>query len=149
MAKCFKSNKGEIEKALRVDEENEPRCRPDSWWAWLVCGASTMSVAIILGIIYSFGLLLPPLMETFDETRQTTGIALANRTFGNRIQSEDWDWVRQSNQIQQRSLDEFDFGTNRNQPSTANRIELNLSYRLRSIRFVAELNRTATVDCVW
>ena len=89
MAKCFKSNKGEIEKALKVDEENEPRCRPDSWWAWLVCGASTMSVAIILGIIYSFGLLLPPLMETFDETRQTTGIVLANRTFGNRTQSED------------------------------------------------------------
>ena len=79
MTKCFKGNKDEIEKALRVHEENEPRCHgPDSWWAWLVCGASAMSVAIILGIIYSFGLLLPPLMESFDETRQTTGIAVAN-----------------------------------------------------------------------
>ena len=79
MNKCFKSNKDEIEKALRVHEGNEPRYRgPDSWWAWLVCGASAMSVAIILGIIYSFGLLLPPLMETFDETRQATGIAIAN-----------------------------------------------------------------------
>jgi len=85
MAKCFKSNKGE--KALRVHDENhEPTCRPDSLWSWLVCAASAMSVVIIMGIIYSFGLLLPTLMETFDETRQTTGIA-SNRTFGNRTQS--------------------------------------------------------------
>ena len=85
MAKCFKSNKGE--KALRVQVENhEPTCRPDSWWSWLVCAASAMSVVIIMGIIYSFGLLLPTLMETFDETRQTTGIA-SNRTFENRTQS--------------------------------------------------------------
>lgn len=149
MTKCFKSDRGEIEEAQRVHEENEPRCRgPDSWWAWLVCGASAISVAIILGIIYSFGLLLPPLMETFDETRQTTGIAIANRTFGNRTQS-----VRQSEQIQQRSLDEFDFRTNRTQPSKSNRSELNPSYRLclivfDYIRFAAELNRTATADYV-
>ena len=74
MTKCFKNDKGEIEKALKVHEENEPRCRPDSLWSWLVCAASAMSVVIIMGIIYSFGLLLPPLMETFDETRQKTGI---------------------------------------------------------------------------
>ena len=79
MTKCFKSSKDKIEKAVRVHEENhEPRCRPDSWWSWLVCAASTISVVIVLGIIYSFGLLLPPLMETFGETRQTTGIAIVN-----------------------------------------------------------------------
>lgn len=76
MTKCFKSNKGEIEKALKEQpKEYEPKRRPDSWWSWLVCAAFAMSVVIVVGITYSFGLLLPPLMETFDETRQATGNA--------------------------------------------------------------------------
>ena len=54
-------------------EKYEPICRPDSWWSWLVCAASTLSVLIMAGITYSFGLLLPTLMEHFNETRQATG----------------------------------------------------------------------------
>lgn len=64
------------DQATKVCEEYElevPKCRPDSWWSWLVCAASAMSVVIIVGITYCFGLLLPPLMENFDETRQATG----------------------------------------------------------------------------
>ena len=80
MIKCSKNGKGEIEKALGVPEENEPKCRPDSCWSWLVCAGSTMLVVIIMGIAYSFGLLLPSLMETFDETRQTTGIVRSTKT---------------------------------------------------------------------
>lgn len=79
MTKCSKNSKSEIEKALRVPEENEPKCRPDSCWSWLVCAGSTMLVVIIMGITYSFGLLLPPLMETFDETRQTIGIVRSTK----------------------------------------------------------------------
>ena len=56
-----------------VFEEREPKCRPDSWWSWLVCAASALSVLIVAGITYSFGLLLPPLMDHFNETRQATG----------------------------------------------------------------------------
>ena len=153
MTKCLKSNTNEIEKALRVHEENEPKCRgPDGWWAWLVCGASAMSVAIILGIIYSFGLLLPPLMETFDETRQTTGIAIANRKFGNRTQSaEDWDWVRPANSRTKSNKEacmSSISGPNRTQPNKSNRTHHIDWARLCSIRFVTELNRTATVDYV-
>lgn len=60
-----------------VCEEHEvpttSACRPDSWWSWLVCCSSAMSVIIVVGITYCFGLLLSPLMEYFDETRQATG----------------------------------------------------------------------------
>ncbi len=64
-----------IEDDQTAEEEYEPKCRPDSWWSWLVCAASVVSVVIVEGITYSFGLLLPPLMENFDETRQATGIS--------------------------------------------------------------------------
>ena len=55
------------------DEGCKPKWRPDSCWSWLVCAASAMSVLIVTGIGYSFGLLLPPLMDYFDGTRQATG----------------------------------------------------------------------------
>ena len=47
--------------------------RSDSCWSWLVCFASGLSVAIVAGVNYSFGLLLPSLMENFEETRQAAG----------------------------------------------------------------------------
>ena len=46
---------------------------PDSCWSWLVCAASAISVVIVSGIFYSFGLLLPPLIENFETTRQAAG----------------------------------------------------------------------------
>ena len=56
------------------DEGCKPKWRPDSCLSWLVCAASTISVLIVTGIGYSFGLMLPPLMENFAGTRQATGI---------------------------------------------------------------------------
>ena len=47
--------------------------RRDSFWSWLVCAASVLSMLIICGGSYNFGLLLPPLMDHFDSTRQATG----------------------------------------------------------------------------
>lgn len=70
----------EDDQTTNVYEECKPKCRPDSLWSWLVCAASALSVVIVAGISYSFGLLLPPLMENFDETRQATGIFNANKT---------------------------------------------------------------------
>ena len=55
------------------DEGCKPKWRPDSCLSWLVCAASTISVLIVTGISYSFGLMLPPLMENFAGTRQATG----------------------------------------------------------------------------
>lgn len=53
--------------------EKKPTCRPDSCWSWVVCVASVILVIIVSGIGYSFGLLLPPLMESFGASRQSTG----------------------------------------------------------------------------
>ncbi|KAJ7379468.1 hypothetical protein OS493_015251 [Desmophyllum pertusum] len=58
--------------AERYQVGYEPRCRPDSCWSWLVCAGSLISVVIVAGIAYSFGLMLPPLMENFEATRQET-----------------------------------------------------------------------------
>lgn len=52
---------------------NDSKRRPDSCWSWLVCVASAISILIVSGIGYSFGLLLPPLMENFEASRQATG----------------------------------------------------------------------------
>lgn len=63
--------------------EKEPKCRSDSCWSWLVCVASTIIVIIVSGIMYSFGLLLPPLMENFGASRQSTAwIGSLNLGFG-------------------------------------------------------------------
>ena len=67
---------GDDQQATTVREKHElqvPTCRPDSWWSWLVCVSSSMSVIIVVGITYCFGVLLPPLMEQFNKTRQATG----------------------------------------------------------------------------
>jgi len=51
---------------------HEPKWQPDSCWSLLVCAAAGISVIIAAGIGYSFGLLLPHLMEDFQATRQET-----------------------------------------------------------------------------
>ena len=53
--------------------ELEPKWHPDNWRSWLVCAAGAISVVIVSGVAYSFGLLLPVLMENFQATRQQTG----------------------------------------------------------------------------
>ena len=58
---------------------------------------------------------------------------IANRTFGNRTQSNsiepnpsiEFDWVRQSNEIERRNLCQYDFRTNRTQSNKSNLIVLN------------------------
>ena len=47
--------------------------RRDSLWSWLVCAAACLSMVIVCGGSYNFGLLLPPLMDHFNSTRQETG----------------------------------------------------------------------------
>ena len=49
---------------------------PDSLWSWLLCAAAGLSMIIVCGGSYNFGLLLPPLMDYFSSTRQEAGITL-------------------------------------------------------------------------
>ena len=62
---------------IRIDVwkalENKPRWHPDSCRSWLVCAASLLSVVVVAGIAFSYGLLLPSLMSAFEATRQQTG----------------------------------------------------------------------------
>lgn len=63
-----------VQVSEKGDSEHETtRWRPDSCWSWLVCAASGISLVIASGIAYSFGLLLPVLVEHFDTTRQAAG----------------------------------------------------------------------------
>ena len=74
---------------------------------------------------------------------------IVNRTFENRTQSNsielnpwiEFDWVRQSNEIEHQTFSEFDFRTNRIQSNKSNSIELNPSDCVR-LSSVSELNRT-------
>ena len=51
----------------------EPKWHPDGWRSWLVCAAAATSVMVVSGLTYSFALLLPVLMESFQASRQETG----------------------------------------------------------------------------
>ncbi len=42
---------------------------PDGGWGWIITGATFTNNIITGGIGYTFGLFLPHLIETFEETR--------------------------------------------------------------------------------
>ncbi|XP_078351631.1 monocarboxylate transporter 10-like [Oculina patagonica] len=44
----------------------------DSSWSWIVCISAAVCQAVNLGLVLSFGVLFPVLMEYFDETRERT-----------------------------------------------------------------------------
>ena len=44
---------------------------PDGGWGWVICFASFMCNLILDGIAYTFGVLLEPLVESFDSNRST------------------------------------------------------------------------------
>lgn len=47
--------------------------KKDSVWAWIVCLGVAMNLAFTLGLIFSFGVLLPVFMDYFKESRENTG----------------------------------------------------------------------------
>ena len=81
--------------------------------------------------------------------RDLVTLGIVNRTFENRTQSKsiklnpwiEFDWVRQSNEIEHHNFSEFDFRTNRIQSNKSNSIELNLSDCVR-LSSETELHRT-------
>ena len=42
---------------------------PDGGWGWVIVAASFLCNFVLDGIAYSFGVLLPPLVEYFDSSR--------------------------------------------------------------------------------
>lgn len=51
----------------------DPSHKKDSVWAWMVCVAAATNLTFTVGLIYSFGVLLPVLMDYFKENRERTG----------------------------------------------------------------------------
>ena len=48
--------------------------QPDSCWSWVVCVACAISNTIIVGIIISYGIIFPTLLEEFQEGKAITGV---------------------------------------------------------------------------
>ena len=48
--------------------------QPDSCWSWVVCVACSISNTIIVGIIISYGIIFPTLLEEFQEGKAITGV---------------------------------------------------------------------------
>ena len=48
--------------------------QPDSCWSWVVCVACAISNTIIVGIIISYGIIFPTLLEEFHEGKAITGV---------------------------------------------------------------------------
>ena len=45
----------------------------DSRWSFVVLLCAALTQAVIFGTAYAYGVLLPPLMDYFDESRERTG----------------------------------------------------------------------------
>ena len=53
--------------------DGDPSHKKDSAYAWIVCAAASTNLAFTLGLIFSFGVLLPVFMDYFKESRENTG----------------------------------------------------------------------------
>ena len=53
--------------------DGDPSHKKDSAWAWMVCLGAATNLAFTIGLIYSFGVLLPVFMDYFNESRERTG----------------------------------------------------------------------------
>lgn len=57
--------------------------QPDSRWSWVVCLACALTNIIICGVVFSYGIIFPILLEEFQQGKATTGNPTA--TYNNRI----------------------------------------------------------------
>ena len=49
--------------------------QPDSCWSWVVCLARALTNIIICGVVFSYGIMFPTLLEEFQQGKATTGDA--------------------------------------------------------------------------
>ena len=62
------NNEENIKKTVPLEDIPGP---PDGGWGWVVCLASFFCNFTVDGIAYSFGILLVPLVDSFDSSRST------------------------------------------------------------------------------
>ena len=56
-----------------------PRRKQDSCYSWVVCISGTLGAAATVGMMFSFGVLYPVLLDHFKESKDKTGIAFNER----------------------------------------------------------------------
>ena len=59
--------------ALKIFCGSQIARRVDSRWSWLVCFCATFSQTVNIGIVATFGVVFPVIMERFDSSRERTG----------------------------------------------------------------------------
>ena len=47
--------------------------KPDSCWSWVVCVACALTNIIICGVVFSYGIIFPTLLEEFQQGKAATG----------------------------------------------------------------------------
>ena len=57
--------------------------QPDSRWSWVVCLACALTNIIICGVVFSYGIIFPILLEEFQQGKASTGNPTV--TYNNRI----------------------------------------------------------------
>ncbi|KAK2571247.1 Monocarboxylate transporter 4 [Acropora cervicornis] len=58
----------------KMNNCSEKNPQPDSCWSWVVCVACSISNTIIVGIIISYGIIFPTLLEEFQEGKAITAL---------------------------------------------------------------------------
>ena len=48
-------------------------CKRDGAWSWIVCVAGVLSIVIVLGIMLTFGIIYPTLLDEFKAEKAKTG----------------------------------------------------------------------------
>ena len=72
--------------SCHLSEENRSKengfgIQPDGLRSYMVCLAAVVCNVIVIGYCYSFGVLLPPLLNHFKEDTATTGMNVSQRFF--------------------------------------------------------------------
>ena len=56
------------------DKLSEKKSRqPDSYWSWIVCAVGFISIIIVQGSAFCFGLIFPHLLDEFERGKSNTG----------------------------------------------------------------------------
>jgi hypothetical protein len=56
------------------EEELGPPLPPDGGWGWLVVAASFLTNLIVDGVCYTFGIIMPDLLDYFDSSNGKTAL---------------------------------------------------------------------------
>lgn len=76
-AKNSEVQESDIQENLTNERENmqsaTKKYKQDGVWSWVVCLSASLSIALVTGVSFSYGVLLPVFMDYFKVSREKTG----------------------------------------------------------------------------